>query len=145
MLLRCAPRSGLRLAVQPVGLLHFRELEQQGREQCNGRDDAENHHHACEWLPLCSADQRQLVNRMAPLECTENEHNLHQPGNPPSPDEKQSDQDERSENPNGLAVAHEMRAQDDQAQNDRDVKQHLFHGGMMAEVTGLLPHEFAPD
>jgi hypothetical protein len=52
---------------------------------------------------------------VGPLECAENEHGLHQTGNPRSTNEEHADQYRQSENGEPIAIAYEMGTEDDKA------------------------------
>ena len=74
---------------------------------------------------------------MNPLQRAKDEDDLHQSGDPWPTNEQKGDQRQRPNNADRIAVAHEMGAKNDKAQDDRDVDQHFHHGRMMADDVDL--------
>jgi len=108
-------------------------LEKQRRAECNNHDDTKDDSHPGDRLASRDTYLYQFIERTNPLECPENEDNLHQSGNPRSTHKEQRNQTKRSKNTEKILVAHEMGAKNDKTEDDRNVNQYFLHNRIMAD------------
>lgn len=121
-----------------VYLFQRRCLEQQCRAQGHGGNYAEDRDHASIRLIKRLTYLREPVERKDPLDCTKDKNSLHQSCDPGLPNKQQRDQEQRTDNRELAAIAHEMRAENDQAENNRDIEENLLQSAALSGEKFLI-------
>ena len=62
-------------------------------------------------------------------------YDLHQSGNPRLPDKQQRDKRQEQKHTDQIAIAHEMGAENDEAEDNGNIRQHFFHDRAMADAS----------
>lgn len=128
-------QTGSIATIQPVDPFQHWQLEKQCRTECYGGHGGKYQGHADERLAMRGTYLHQLVECTGPLECAEDKNDLHQSGNPRLPHKEQRGKRQKQKHTDQIAIAHEMGAENDKAQDNGNIRQHFLHDRVMADAS----------